>query len=144
MNTKDKGILTEVLCMVEFSKLGLKFSIPYGDSCKYDFILDVNGYLLRIQCKTSRKLDNEEGFIFKCESTVVTRTRTICSRYTLNEIDYFATIDNGQCYLVPVEECGATKTLRYCYPKNGQKKGISLAENYKLEDIIQPYLNGEI
>ena len=101
MTTKEKGNLTEILCLCEFAKLGLKVSIPYGEDCKYDFI--------------------------------------ITNRYTLNDIDFFATIDDGQCYLVPVNECGARKTLRYCYPRNGQKKGISLAENYKLEDMIKQF-----
>ena len=139
MTSKEKGNLTEVLCLTEFVKLGLKVSIPYGEDCRYDFIVDVNGHLLKIQCKTSHKLENLEGFKFKCESVVVTRTKTVCSKYSLNEIDFFATIDDNKCYLVPVEECGATKTLRYCYPRNGQKKNICLAENYKLEDIIKQF-----
>lgn len=139
MTSKEKGNLTEVLCLAEFTKLGLKTSIPYGENCRYDFILDVNGHLLKIQCKTSHKIESLEGFEFKCESVVVTRTKTVCSKYTLNEIDFFATVDEGQCYLVPVEECGTKKVLRYCYPRNGQKKGISLAENYKLEDIIKQF-----
>ena len=55
------------------------------------------------------------------------------------EIDFFATSYEGNCYLVPVEECGHEKTLRYRYPANGQKKGISLAENYKLENMIKRF-----
>lgn len=139
MTTKEKGNLTELLCLCEFAKLGIKVSIPYGEDCKYDFILDVNGHLLKVQCKTSQKLENLEGFSFKCESVVVTTKRITATKYTLNDIDFFATMDENQCYLVPVEECGVRKTLRYCYPSNGQKKGISLAENYKLEDMIKQF-----
>ena len=139
MTTKEKGNLTELLCLCEFAKLGIKVSIPYGEDCKYDFILDVNGHLLKVQCKTSQKLENLEGFSFKCESVVVTTKKITATKYTLNDIDFFATMDENQCYLVPVEECGVRKTLRYCYPSNGQKKGISLAENYKLEDMIKQF-----
>lgn len=139
MTSKEKGNLTELLCLCEFAKLGIKVSIPYGEDCKYDFIIDVNRHLLKVQCKTSHKLENGEGFTFKCQSIVVTRHKIVANNYTLNDIDYFATIDNGECYLVPVEECGTTKTLRYCYPKNGQKKGISLAEKYKLQEIIKQF-----
>ena len=139
MTTKEKGNLTEILCLCEFAKLGIKVSIPYGEDCKYDFIIDVKGHLLKIQCKTSHKLENQEGFMFRCESIVVTTSKIIASKYTLNDIDFFATIDNGQCYLIPVQECNSHKTLRYHYPRNGQKKGISLAENYKLEDVIKQF-----
>lgn len=139
MTTKEKGNLTELLCLCEFAKLGIKVSIPYGEDCKYDFILDVNKHLIRVQCKTSHKLDNLEGFKFKCESVVSTTTRITSTKYTSNDIDFFATIDEGQCYLVPVEECHNDKTLRYCYPSNGQKKNISLAENYRLEDVIKQF-----
>lgn len=139
LDSKQKGNLTELQCLVEFAKLGIKTSIPYGENCRYDFIIDVNGHLLKVQSKTSHKLDNGEGFEFKCESVVSTTTRTTSTKYSLNDIDFFATIDNDKCYLIPVAECGCRKTLRYIYPKNGQKKGISLAENYELEKMIRQF-----
>lgn len=139
LDSKQKGNLTELECLLAFAKQGIKVSIPYGENCRYDFIIDVNNHLLRIQCKTSHQLDSQEGFQFKCESVVSTTSRITTTKYSENEIDYFATMDNGQCYLVPVEECGCRKTLRYKYPRNGQKQGISLAENYKMEDIIKQF-----
>ena len=141
LTPKEKGNLTELQCLVSFAELGLKTSIPYGENCRYDFILDVNGHLLKIQCKSSHplSLENNEGFAFKCQSVNASSTGIYSSRYSKEEIDYFSTYFNGQCYLVPVEDCGLTKTLRYVYPKNGQKKGISLAENYTLEKIIKQY-----
>ena len=139
LDSKQKGNLTELQCLVEFAKLGIKTSLPYGENCRYDFIIDINGHLLKVQSKTSHKLENGEGFEFKCESVVVTTTKPTSTKYSLNEIDFFATIDNDKCYLVPVEECGCRKTLRYVYPRNGQKKGISLAENYELEKVIKQF-----
>ena len=130
LTPKDKGNLTELQCLTAFAEQGLKVSIPYGENCRYDFILDVNGTLLKIQCKTSRLITSQDGFEFKCRSTNATRKGVFTTRYTSSEIDYFATYFNKQCYLVPVQECGITKTLRYCYPSNGQKKGISLAKQY--------------
>jgi hypothetical protein len=41
--TKVKGNITELMCMAGFIKLGYQVSIPYGDSAKYDFVVDVNG-----------------------------------------------------------------------------------------------------
>jgi hypothetical protein len=138
LTTKQKGNVTELLCLLAFTKAGYKVSIPYGEDCRYDLVVDINNKLYRIQCKTSRSLDDpEDGFRFKTKSTVITSHGTKESSYNSSEIDYFATVYEGQCYLVPVDECGKEKTLRYRYPKNGQKKGISLAENYKLDKIIE-------
>lgn len=139
LDSKQKGNLTELECLIAFAKQGIKVSIPYGENCRYDFIIDVNGHLLRIQCKTSHQLDSQEGFTFKCESVVSTTSRITATKYTINEIDYFATIDKGQCYLIPVEECGCHKTLRYQYPRNGQKKGICLAKDYIMEEVIKQF-----
>lgn len=139
LTPKEKGNLTELQCLVAFAELGLKTSIPYGENCRYDFILDINGYLLKIQCKTSRLISSQEGFKFACKSVNSTRKGNFETKYSKGEIDYFATYFNGKCYLVPVEECGMEKTLRFNYPKNGQKKGISLAEQYELEKIVKQF-----
>ena len=53
-NTKHLGSLTELQCITYLFGLGYDISIPYGDNSSYDFILDVNGKLLKLQCKTSR------------------------------------------------------------------------------------------
>ena len=47
MDTKQIGNLTELQCITRFYELGYTVSVPYGDSEKYDFILDINGNILR-------------------------------------------------------------------------------------------------
>ena len=127
-------------CIIAFMKQGYKVSIPYGEDCRYDLVVDIKNHLYRIQCKTSHALTNpEDGFKFKTQSVVITTHGTKETKYSNEEIDFFATSYEGNCYLVPVEECGHEKTLRYHYPANGQKKGISLAENYKLENMIKRF-----
>lgn len=138
LTTKQKGNITEVECILAFIKAGYKVSIPYGEDCKYDLILDINNKLYRIQCKASKGLlDPDDGFKFKCRSTKITNHGVKTHLYNQSEIDYFATVYRGQCYLIPVNECDNEKTLRYRYPINGQKKGIYLAEKYKFEEIIK-------
>ena len=95
-HTKVKGNITELMCIAEFIKFGYQVSIPYGDSAKYDFIVDVNGKFLRIQCKSSHVAhdhgkDDLNAFSF---STTSQTTNTKCTRrhyYTKEDIDYFAT-----------------------------------------------------
>lgn len=143
-DTKIKGNLTELECLASFTELGCVVSIPFGEDSRYDFIADVQGKLYRIQCKTSSEIydtDNSEkviGIKFKTcrqsgnQAKISTRTK-----YTQDEIDFFATSYNKKCYLVPVSECSLEKTLRIVPPKNGQIQGISFLEKYELQEVIK-------
>ena len=141
IDTKVKGNTTEMECMLEFMKLGYQVSIPFGEDSRYDFIGDINGKLLRIQCKSSSEIiDNGNVTAIKF-ATVRTsggnakvNTRT---KYTAEEIDYFATSYQGRCYLVPVTQCSNEKTLRILPTKNGQTKGITWLKDCELSEVIK-------
>lgn len=133
LNSKQKGILTETQCLAEFSKLGLTVSIPYGDSARYDFILDYNNKLYRIQCKTSNKID-DGVYMFACRSTTGNTSTIKRRKYDETQIDFFATIVDNECYLIPVQETGSTsKTLRFKPVKTGQVKRVTYAQEYALK-----------
>ena len=136
LTSKQKGNLTELQCITAFIEQGCGISIPYGDNSKYDFIADFQGSLYKIQVKTSSYKD-KNAIQFSCRSTHVNCKGVKNERYSKNEIDFFATYWNGQCYLVPVEECSVTKTLRFAPPLSGQQKGICFAENYELEKQLK-------
>lgn len=131
LTSKQKGNLTELQCLTAFIEHGCGVSIPYGDNSKYDFIADINGKLYKVQVKTS-SLKDENAILFSCRSTHVNCSGVKNERYSKEEVDYFATYWNGQCYLIPVSECSVTKTLRFAPPKSGQIKGISFAQDYEL------------
>ena len=136
LSSKQKGNLTELECITAFYQLGYQCSIPYGENSRYDFIADINGKLLRIQCKTSREI--ESGVIeFSCRSCHSNTSSNLRRRYTENEVDYFCTFWNGMCYLIPISECSNAKKLRFVPPKNGQKVGISYAKDYELQKQIE-------
>lgn len=137
MDSKKKGNLTELQCLAAFVKCDCGVSIPYGDNSKYDFIADKDGKLLKIQVKTSSiKNNNPDAICFSCRSTHVNSSGVKNVRYKSDEIDYFATYWNGICYVVPVQECSAEKTLRFAPPKNGQTKGIKFAEEYEISKVL--------
>ncbi len=138
LNAKQKGNLTELQVITYLYSLGYHCSLPYGENSRYDLIADIDGQLIRIQVKTaSLKNNNPNAIEFSCRSTRINSTGTLNTRYDKNQIDYFATFWDNQCYLIPVEECSVSKTLRFCYPITGQKKGITLAEEYTAEKQIQ-------
>ena len=140
--TQQKGLITELHCLQDFINLGYQCLIPYGDSCKYDIAVDINGKIIRIQCKTSRwstdTKDPEVAFeINTCCQTTNTK-KTTRYKYSNKEIDYFYTWFKDQGYLVSIKEAtGNTFRWRYEYPSTGQKQGIHIADKYKMEDVIK-------
>lgn len=141
LTSKQKGNLTELQCLTAFIAEGCGISIPYGDNSKYDFIADVNGKLLKIQVKTS-SLKKDGAIKFSCRTTHVNCTGVKNERYSTNDIDFFATYWDNQCYLVPVAECSTEKVLRFGFPKNGQSKKINFAKDYLLVEQLQKIRRG--
>lgn len=145
MHTKQKGDLTELHCISAFVERGFLVSIPYGENSRYDFIADINGKLIRIQAKTAHEYKNDPAVIeFSCKSTQVNSRRTKIKKYTKEDIDYFATYWNNQCYIVPIEECSTSKKLRFGSPKNNQAKNINFAIDYELDTQINRLLQEEV
>lgn len=139
-NTKYKGNVTEIETILAFMKLGYNVLTPYGDCERYDLVADVNGKFLKIQCKTSAPQgEDENAYRFSCRSTHTVNGQRKMTKYAEDEIDYFATCIKGQCYLIPLAECGGDKVLRFSPPKNGQTRGVNFAKDYKIEVILQKY-----
>lgn len=123
------GNVNELKCLTAFIQLGFECSIPYGNGAKYDFIADDGEHLYKIQCKSSSNVNNHgvidyDAFIFSTVCQTTNSKETIRHKYSSQEIDYFATCFLDKVYIVPVEECSTTKTLRFVPPKNGQKKKL--------------------
>ncbi len=141
MNTKELGNLTELQCITRLYELGCSVSIPFGNSDKYDAIIDINDTLYKIQIKHGNihidELGEEDYLKFNCYWQGHNRNGYSRNLYKKNEIDFFATFYNNECYLIPLNECSLEKTLRIKPPKNGQKKGISFLENYKAEEVLK-------
>lgn len=139
-NTKKLGNLTELQCMTYLYGLGYSISIPFGNADKYDLILDIDNKLYKIQIKHSSEYVDSNGEIeyikFNCTWQSHNITGYNRNKYQKNEVDFFATFYNGQCYLVPVSECSMQKILRIKPPKNNQRKGINFLEDYTAEEVI--------
>ena len=131
------GEITEQQVALEFLKLGILISKPLVQSSKYDFIADINNKLYKIQVKTGTF--KEDSYLEFATSTSHTNTKgTLNLSYSAKDVDFFATIYNNQCYLIPYELCGKrAQRIRFVPTKNGQTKGILFAEDFKLEDIIK-------
>lgn len=112
-------------------------SKPLVQCSRYDFVVEINHKLYKVQVKTGTLKEN--SYIEFSTSTSHTNTKgTLNISYSKDDVDYFATIYDNQCYFVPFEVCGTrNQRLRIVPTKNGQTKEIVFANDYKLEDVIK-------
>ena len=138
LNTHFQGKTTEMKVALAFLQKGYQVSQPLVSDSRYDFIIDINNKLLKIQVKTCRIFE-EEGYIDFATSTSHTNTQgTVNHSYSEKEIDYFATIYNNECYLIPFSEIGSSsKKLRLLPTKNGQVKNICFAKDYIAKEVLE-------
>ena len=93
--TQQKGTLTELHCIFDLTKLGIRCLKPIDESSKYDIVADLDGKFIRIQCKTASWVTDtkEEKVAFNiatCCQTTNTKSTTR-HKYSADEIDYFYT-----------------------------------------------------
>lgn len=126
-NTLIKGMTTELDCIRSFIAAGYQVSIPYGDCARYDFLADKDGKIIRVQVKSSNWTDETKtSFMFYARSAHINSKGVKQQKYDETQIDYFSTFFEGKCYVIPVQECSVSKTLRFTPTKSGQLKGINL------------------
>lgn len=136
MDTKIKGRITEQKCYLKCIEAGFQVSRPIFDDARYDFILDINNRLLRIQIKTSCWNKDKTAFSFNGYSQHNTTSGNKRMKYTNQEIDYFMTEKDDVFYLYPADENGFTqKKLRITFKTNNQN--VNLARNYEFEEVIK-------
>lgn len=133
-----KGLLTELRCEYDFSNLGYVVSKPITPDSRYDYIVDIKGKLLKIQCKTGASCSEGNAFSFLCCSTNW-NSKSVHS-YSKSEIDYFYVVFKEKSYLVPIE-IGNRKTkilrLKAKNSNNNNQYSITWAKDYEFDKIIK-------
>lgn len=113
-NSKTLGDETEVIILQELTTSGYSVSIPFGDNDPYDLIVDDDGDLYRVQCKTGWHTD-ARTIRFNTHSQTTRDGEYHESTY--NEvIDAFAirVPDQETIYWVDIEDAAEKKmVLRY-------------------------------
>src|SRR5438445_12840803 len=72
----------ELLFMARAAEHGLRVIRPWGDSSRYDFVVETGGRLLRVQVKSTN--------FRKRKFYVCSTVRSTKKCYTSDDIDYFA------------------------------------------------------
>jgi hypothetical protein len=112
-NTKRTGELSEAAFLLKAETLGLHTTKPWGDSERYDFILDNGRRLWRVQVK-STEVVRARGYDVQPTYSIYGKGKIA---YTADDIDILAVhippLDTW--YLIPVEAFTPRKSLRL-YP----------------------------
>src|SRR5579863_4316047 len=119
-NTKVTGERSEAAFLYRASNPIFNFGIakPWGDSRRYDFILDNGRRLHRIQIKCTESIHAQA---YETRATYTTgKTRAV---YTKDDIDFIAAhvVPLDIWYILPVEICTPQPMLRF-YPHRKAKK----------------------
>src|SRR4029079_1103624 len=112
---------------------GIGVSRPLGDQ-RYDLIFDIDGRLLRIQCKWAKK--SEDVVIIRCRSVRRGPDGQIRRPYLRSEIDAIVgyCAENDCCYYIPPALCveRVAVQLRVAPTKNNQSLGVKWARDFEL------------
>lgn len=134
-NSKTKGDVTEAMVIYELASRGYAISIPFGDNQKYDLIVDDDGALHRIQCKTA--WTTSFGTIRFNTHSQTTRGGEYHQTTYFGDIDAFAVWypTNRQMYWIDINDAPASQMdLRYdaCI----DHPSINWAEEFELGEEI--------
>lgn len=126
-NTKRTGELGEAAFLHRAARLGYKILRPWGDSERYDFVIDAGAGFRRVQVKCTESL-NASGY--QIQSTYCDGRRK--GKLTIRDIDFLAAyiIPLDLWYIVPVRAFPASASLRF-YPKPACRARLSKRKRSK-------------
>ena len=133
LTSDQKGAVAETAMVHAAAKLGIDVYRPVMDASRCDFLLDIDGRLLRVQCKWASRVG--DVIAVRCYSSRRSASGFVRRPYTPNEVDalvaYCPELD--RCYYLPLEDFpGRIEIrLRLAKAKNNQKSGIHWAEAYE-------------
>jgi hypothetical protein len=134
-DTSGVGEISRLQIISVLARRGKQILLPIGDHLRYDLVIDDEGTILRVQCKTGR-LRNGVVMFATCSVDSRRKEGGCVRRNYRDEVELFGVYcpDNDKCYLVPVEKVGPNQGfLRVVPPRNGQKTRIYWAEDFEIK-----------
>ena len=136
LNTISIGDLGESYAIMKFTQAQAIVSKPLTNNARYDLIIEHNGKLYRTQVKTTGAIKDGK-MEFATKTTNYSKGNWKSNSYTHDEIDLFFLYcaENNWCglYIPEDETIPQSLTVRLEPPKNNQRVGIRLAEDYSFE-----------
>lgn len=131
-----KGNISEQKFVLYCLENNIKISKPVFNDLRYDFIIDLNDHLYRIQVKTGYQGDYlaKERFCFKTSNNVCTMSQIKTKSY-VGDIDYFAVYceeflgKEHPFIFVPIEKAAAKEMIMY-YGNNTTDSRLNRCNEY--------------
>lgn len=146
--TQIKGISCELQCALKFIENGFIVSIPYGNTSRYDLIIDAgNKKYFRIQCKAAKQQSNGSYIIYTANQQYTSTAKNL-KHYTEEQIDFICSVIENQLVVIPVQLISGSKSKIFRShnfpPKNNScMSTINWIENYTIEKQILPLCKEE-
>lgn len=130
---RQKGDLAEEKFRTRCVEKDYGLSKPISEEERYDFVLDLDGELLRVQVKHGRPIRDGDVLEFNVASVNNDGTR---NTYTEKEIDAFGVYApiQDQCFLIPIDQVKAEKIMYLRLvgeTKNNQQKKVNFSSQYR-------------
>ena len=143
MSTIDVGNMSEAFVLTAYTDAGFFVSVPFGNGCAYDLVVDTGRRLYKIQVKTGW---SHQGCLnFKGQRRIRESGHNGMRRYQVGEVDFFAVYYplDGRIYVVPFEVMGTYGRLRVEPVMNGQRKFIRWAADFTWEKHVEQLRRAE-
>ena len=132
---KDIGDRSTLAIIAVLRELGYGIYLPFGENTRCDLMLERDGFVDRVQCKTGRLRGGAVVFAV-CSSYAHHRSAKVQQRPYHGEIDAFAVYcpETAGVYLIPIMHLPVRRQgrLRVDPPKNNQIDGIRFAADYEV------------
>jgi len=142
---KDVGDRSMLAVIFALRELGYGLYLPFGENTRCDLILERDGFLDRVQCKTGRLRKGAVVFAV-CSSYAHHRSAEVKHRTYHGEIDLFAVYcpETNGVYLVPITHLPVKRQgyLRVDAPKNNQFERVRFAAKYEIGRVSIEGLRG--
>jgi hypothetical protein len=113
---KRRGEWVEARFLACAAERGFQVTKPWGESSRYDFVLDHNGQFLRVQVKST--------ICKRQNSAYVCNLRANRSYYTVEAVDFFAVyvVPEDTWYIIPASVGSRVKVPFWLWPRCPERK----------------------
>ena len=136
LNTVTIGDIGEAQAIALFTKKQIPVSKPLTNNVRYDLIIEKDNKLYRVQVKSTANIKDGK-MEFATKTTNYTKGTWSSNHYSKNEVDIFFLycLENDWCglFIPDNEDIPTTLFIRTIPPKNNQKVGIRLMEDYSFD-----------
>ena len=131
-SSNEYGMSSELFVLSELVNYGI-VSIPYGNSARYDCILDIQGDLYKIQIKSVNQI-SDDIILVPFSNTRMSANGPVKKAYTSTDVDFMCIGYHNQVYLFPTSMAKRELTVRIT--KDNLTANSHYLEDYRIEKVL--------